>query len=38
MINVADLDGDGALNEHEFYRVMRKANNNPLDELDSDDE
>ncbi len=30
-------DGDGAINFEEFYRVMRKRGDNPLDEI-SDDE
>jgi centrin-1 len=37
MIDEADRDGDGAINEEEFYRVMRKREN-PLDEIDSDDD
>ena len=37
MIDEADRDGDGAISQEEFYRVMRKREN-PLDELDSDDE
>ena len=31
-------DGDGVINEDEFYRVMRKRGDNPLDDLSSDDE
>ena len=38
MMKVADLDGDGSLNEYQFYCVMRKASNNPRDKLDSDDD
>mmetsp|Transcript_34212 Transcript_34212/g.41920 ORF Transcript_34212/g.41920 Transcript_34212/m.41920 type:complete len:191 (-) Transcript_34212:1100-1672(-) len=38
MINEADRDGDGVINEDEFYRVMRKKSGDPLDELDSDEE
>ena len=37
MIDEADRDGDGLINEEEFYRVMRKREN-PLDEIDSDDD
>ena len=37
MIDEADRDGDGVINEDEFYRVMRKREN-PLDEIDSDDD
>ena len=37
MIDEADRDGDGVINEEEFYRVMRKREN-PLDEIDSDDD
>jgi Ca2+-binding EF-hand superfamily protein len=38
MIEEADRDGDGLINFDEFYRVMRKRGNNPLDDLDSDDD
>ncbi len=37
MIDEADRDGDGVISEEEFYRVMRKREN-PLDEIDSDDD
>jgi len=37
MIDEADRDGDGVINDEEFYRVMRKREN-PLDEIDSDDD
>lgn len=37
MVDEADRDGDGVINEEEFYRVMRKREN-PLDEIDSDDD
>eukprot|EP01006_Ploeotia_vitrea_P010620 TRINITY_DN27549_c0_g1_i1.p1 TRINITY_DN27549_c0_g1~~TRINITY_DN27549_c0_g1_i1.p1 ORF type:complete len:188 (+),score=20.19 TRINITY_DN27549_c0_g1_i1:30-593(+) len=37
MVDEADRDGDGVINEDEFYRVMRKREN-PLDEIDSDDD
>ena len=36
MIEEADRDGDGLINEDEFYRVMKKRGSNPLDDLDSD--
>ncbi|KAH7488508.1 hypothetical protein PRIC1_007377 [Phytophthora ramorum] len=38
MIDEADRDGDGLINEEEFFRVMKKRSGNPLDDLDSDDE
>ena len=38
MIDEADRDQDGVINEEEFYRVMRKRGNNPLDDIDSDDD
>ena len=38
MIEEADRDGDGLINFDEFYRVMRKRGNNPLDDMDSDDD
>jgi centrin-1 len=38
MIEEADRDGDGLINPEEFYRVMRKRGNNPLDDWDSDDD
>ncbi|OMJ95961.1 hypothetical protein SteCoe_517 [Stentor coeruleus] len=38
MVEEADRDGDGLINFDEFYRVMRKKGNNPLDDLDSDDD
>ena len=38
MIDEADRDGDGLINEDEFFRVMKKRGDNPLDDLDSDDE
>lgn len=37
MVDEADRDGDGVISEEEFYRVMRKREN-PLDEIDSDDD
>lgn len=36
MIEEADRDGDGMIDPEEFYRVMRKRGDNPLDDLDSD--
>lgn len=38
MIEEADRDGDGLINEEEFYRVMKKRGDNPLDDLSSDEE
>jgi len=38
MIDEADRDGDGVINDEEFFRVMRKRGNNPLDDIDSDDD
>eukprot|EP00397_Hematodinium_sp_SG-2012_P057759 GEMP01072496.1.p1 GENE.GEMP01072496.1~~GEMP01072496.1.p1 ORF type:complete len:154 (-),score=43.49 GEMP01072496.1:368-829(-) len=38
MIEEADRDGDGLLNQEEFYRVLRKRGDNPLDDFDSDDD
>jgi centrin-1 len=38
MVEEADRDGDGLINFDEFYRVMRKRGNNPLDDMDSDDD
>lgn len=38
MIDEADRDKDGQLSFDEFYRVMRKRGENPLDDLDSDDD
>ncbi|KAH8066273.1 Ca2-binding protein [Aureococcus anophagefferens] len=37
MIDEADRDGDGMINEDEFFRVMKKRGDNPLDDLSSDD-
>lgn len=38
MIDQADRDGDGEINADEFYRIMKKRGDNPLDDLldDSD--
>lgn len=38
MIEEADKDGDGMINQEEFFRVMKKRSDNPLDDLDSDDD
>lgn len=38
MIDEADRDGDGLINPDEFYRVMRKRGDNPLDDFDSDED
>ncbi|CAD7946054.1 unnamed protein product [Amoebophrya sp. A25] len=38
MIDEADRDGDGLINPDEFYRVMRKRGDNPLDDFDTDDD
>ncbi|CEG49057.1 caltractin [Plasmopara halstedii] len=37
MIDEADRDGDGLINEEEFFRVMKKRSGNPLDDLSDDD-
>ena len=33
MIDQADRDGDGEINPDEFYRIMKKRGDNPLDDL-----
>ena len=39
MIDQVDRDGDGEINLDEFYRIMKKRGDNPLDDLlDDDDE
>ena len=38
MIDEADRDGDNAINEDEFFRVMKKRGDNPLDALSSDED
>ncbi|KAJ1459351.1 hypothetical protein M885DRAFT_511254 [Pelagophyceae sp. CCMP2097] len=38
MVDEADRDGDGLINEDEFFRVMKKRGENPLDDLSSDDD
>merc|ERR1711971_285379 len=35
MIEEADRDGNGMISPDEFYRVMRKRGDNPLDDFDS---
>lgn len=38
MMEEADRDGDGIINPDEFYRVMRRRGDDPLDDFASDDE
>jgi len=38
MIDEADRDHDGQINAEEFYRVMKKRSDNPLDDWDSDED
>jgi len=38
MIREADLDGDDQISFNEFYRVMKKRGDNPLDDWDSDED
>ena len=38
MINEADRDQDGLIGPEDFYRVMRKKGENPLDDLSSDED
>ena len=38
MIDQADRDGDGEINPDEFYRIMKKRGDNPLDDLLDDDD
>merc|ERR1712228_953085 len=38
MIDQADRDGDGEINPEEFYRIMKKRGDNPLDDLLDDDD
>jgi centrin-1 len=35
MIDEADRDNDGKINAEEFFRVMKKRGDNPLDDWDS---
>ena len=38
MLDEADRNGDGAIDQDEFFRVMKKRGDNPLDDLDSDED
>lgn len=38
MIDEADRDNDGKINAEEFFRVMKKRGDNPLDDWDSDED
>lgn len=38
MIDEADRDGDGMIDQDEFFRVMKKRGDNPLDDLSSDED
>merc|ERR1711957_295413 len=38
MIDQAGRDGDGEINPDEFYRIMKKRGDNPLDDLLDDDD
>ena len=38
MIDEADRNGDEKIDAEEFYRVMKKRGDNPLDDIDSDDD
>ena len=38
MIKEADRTGDGLIGFEDFYRVMKKRNDDPLGEFDSDEE
>ncbi len=38
MINEADRNKDGKISADEFYRVMRKRGDNPLDDWSDDEE
>ena len=38
MIGEADRTGDGLITFEDFYRVMKKRNDDPLGEFDSDEE
>jgi centrin-1 len=38
MIDEADRDADGKVNFEEFFRVMKKRSENPLDDWDSDED
>ena len=36
MVEEADRNNDGVVDKEEFFRVMRKRADDPLDDLDSD--
>ena len=36
MVEEADRNNDGVIDKEEFFRVMRKRGDDPLDDLDSD--
>jgi centrin-1 len=36
MIEEADRDGDKMIDREEFFRVMKKKGDNPLDDLDTE--
>jgi len=36
MVDEADRNNDGKIDPDEFYRVMKKRSDNPLDDWDSD--
>ena len=38
MIKEADKSGDGSITFEEFFRVMKKKCNDPMNEFDSDDD
>ncbi len=38
MIEEADRDGDGYVVFDDFFRIMKRKSDNPLDDLDDDDE
>ena len=38
MIDEADRNNDGKIDFEEFFRVMKKRGDNPLDDLDSDED
>ena len=38
MVNEADRNNDGKIDRDEFFRVMKKRGDNPLDDIDSDDD
>ena len=38
MIDEADRDNDGQISPEEFYRIMKKRGNNPLDDWSDDEE